>query len=45
MPVHQYLLLHPKARLSSQEQQLLYEWARAERKRVRNTAVQETQPH
>jgi cytochrome c len=46
MPVRQYLLLHPKARLSSQEQQLLYEWARAERKRVRNAVVQQkTQPH
>lgn len=39
MPVRQYLLLHPKARLTTEEQQLLYDWARAERKRLRNKAV------
>ena len=36
MPVKQYVLLHPEARLSSQEQQLIYEWARTERKRVKS---------
>lgn len=35
MPVKQYLILHPKARLSPQEQQLIYDWAKAERKRIR----------
>ncbi len=35
MPVKQYLLLHPKARLSSSEQELLYNWARSERKRIK----------
>jgi uncharacterized membrane protein len=41
MPVRHYLVLHPKARLTTQEQQLLYDWARAERKRVRSEAVQQ----
>jgi hypothetical protein len=36
MPLKQYVLLHPGARLSSQEQQLIYEWARTERKRVKS---------
>jgi cytochrome c len=35
MPVRQYLLLHPKARLSSEEQQLIYDWAKAERKHIK----------
>ena len=35
MPVKQYLILHPQARLSPQEQQLIYDWAKAERKRIR----------
>jgi cytochrome c len=35
MPVRQYLILHPKARLSSEEQQLIYDWAKAERKQIR----------
>jgi Haem-binding domain len=35
MPVKQYLILHPKARLSPQEQQLIYDWAKAERKRIK----------
>ncbi|MGC1296055.1 MAG: heme-binding domain-containing protein [Alloacidobacterium sp.] len=41
MPVRHYLVLHPKTRLSTQEQQLLYDWARVERKRVRNEAAQQ----
>jgi hypothetical protein len=41
MPVRHYLLLHPKARLTTEDQQLLYDWARAERKRVRGEAVQQ----
>ena len=39
MPVRHYLVLHPKARLTTEEQQLLYDWATAERKRVRGEAV------
>jgi len=36
MPMKQYLLLHPGAKLSSQEQQLIYEWATTERKRLKS---------
>lgn len=35
MPVKHYLFLHPQARLTSQEQQVIYDWAKAERKRMR----------
>ena len=35
MPVKQYLILHPQARLSPQEQQLIYDWAKSKRKRLR----------
>jgi cytochrome c len=35
MPVRQYLILHPQARLSPEEQQLIYDWAKSERKRIR----------
>jgi cytochrome c len=35
MPVKQYLILHPKARLSPEEQQLIYDWAKAERKHIK----------
>jgi cytochrome c len=35
MPVKQYLILHPRARLSSEERQLIYDWAKAERKHVK----------
>ncbi len=35
MPLKQYLLLHPGNRLTTREQQLIYDWARAERKRIR----------
>src|SRR5271170_5001276 len=35
MPVRQYLILHPRARLSPEEQQLIYDWAKAERKDIR----------
>jgi Haem-binding domain len=41
MPIRHYLVLHPKARLTAEEQQLLYDWARTERKRVRGEAVQQ----
>lgn len=38
MPPRQYLILHPAARLTAQEQQMIYDWAKAERRRVRNVA-------
>ena len=35
MPPKRYLVLHPHARLSSEEQQLIYDWAKSERKQIR----------
>ena len=35
MPLPQYLLLHRSARLRPDEQELIYEWARSERRRIR----------
>lgn len=35
MPLPRYLVLHPGARLSSAEQQLIYNWAKSERRRIR----------
>ena len=35
MPIKQYLILHPKARLSPEEQRLIYDWAKAERKHIK----------
>ena len=35
MPLKQYLLLHPDSRLTTQEQQQIYDWAKAERRRIR----------
>ena len=35
MPVKQYLILHPKARLSPEELQLISDWAKAERKHIK----------
>jgi cytochrome c len=40
MPVSQYLLLHPGKRLSDAEAQLIYDWARSERKLVRKRLPQ-----
>jgi hypothetical protein len=40
MPLKQYLLLHPSAKLSGTEQQMIYEWVRAERKRVRSAITE-----
>jgi hypothetical protein len=34
MPLKQYLLLHPEARLSDSERKLIVDWIRAERKRL-----------
>jgi cytochrome c len=35
MPPRTYVLLHPHARLSPEEQQLIYDWAKSERKHLR----------
>jgi cytochrome c len=35
MPPPRYTLLHPEARLSDAEVQVLYQWARTERRRVK----------
>lgn len=37
MPLKQYLWLHPSARLSESEQQMIYAWSREERRRLRAT--------
>lgn len=34
MPVQRYVLLHSDARLSDQEREQIYQWTRAERKRL-----------
>jgi len=34
MPLKQYLLLHPEARLSEAERKLIVDWTKIERKRV-----------
>ena len=39
MPPKRYRMLHPEARLSAEEQQRIYDWARAERKRIRQEAA------
>jgi cytochrome c len=38
MPLKQYLLLHPGNRLTTPEQELIYDWTKAERKRIRQQA-------
>lgn len=40
MPPKSYLMLHPAAKLSAAEQQQIYDWARAERKRLRQEVAQ-----
>ena len=35
MPLKHYLLLHPQNRLTTEEQQQLYDWAKVERRRIR----------
>jgi hypothetical protein len=35
MPPSRYVALHPTARLTLQEQQMIYDWAKAERRRIR----------
>jgi cytochrome c len=39
MPPKRYRMLHPEARFSAEEQKLIYDWARAERKRLRQDAA------
>jgi hypothetical protein len=36
MPLKHYLLLHPGAKLTSEDQRMIYEWTRAERMRVKS---------
>lgn len=38
MPPRNYVMLHPGARLSQQDLQLIYDWAKAERKRIQQAA-------
>jgi cytochrome c len=40
MPLKQYLLLHPEARLSDSERKLMIDWTKAERKRLLAEAAQ-----
>jgi hypothetical protein len=40
MPLKQYLLLHPDARLSESERKLIVDWTKAERKRLLAEAAQ-----
>jgi cytochrome c len=40
MPLKQYLLLHPEARLSESERKLIVDWTKAERKRLLAEAAQ-----
>jgi hypothetical protein len=39
MPPRNYLLLHPRAKLSSEEQDLLYGWAKSEHKRLKQSSA------
>lgn len=39
MPPRNYLLLHPNARLSAAEQDLLYGWAKSERRRLKQSSA------
>jgi cytochrome c len=41
MPPRQYLILHHGARLNQSQQDLIYAWARAERKRIKQEAAQQ----
>jgi cytochrome c len=40
MPLPQYLFLHPEAKLSDADVELLYRWSRAERKRLKSESEQ-----
>jgi cytochrome c len=39
MPLKQYLLLHPEARLSGADRKLIVDWTKAERKRLMTEAA------
>jgi len=39
MPPRRYTLMHPEARLTDQERQQIYQWTRAERKRLRMQSI------
>jgi hypothetical protein len=39
MPPHKYVVLHPEAKLSSEDSTRVIEWARAERRRLRSSAT------
>ena len=41
MPLKPYLMLHPRAKLTAEEQQMLYDWAKAERRRIRQQGTAE----
>ena len=45
MPLRQYLVLHPNARLSPEEQELIYEWAKSERKQIRQQLARAQTTH
>jgi hypothetical protein len=36
MPLPKYLFLHPEAKLSDADAELLYQWSRQERKRLKS---------
>ena len=40
MPLPQYLFLHPEAKLSDADVDLIYQWSRSERKRLKSEASQ-----
>jgi len=45
MPVGRYVLLHPEARLSDQEREMIYRWTRAERKRLKSAPLPSGSEH
>ena len=44
MPLPQYLLLHPEAKLADTDVDLLYRWSRSERKRIKSESSQLSSP-
>lgn len=45
MPLKQYLLLHPDARLSESERKLIVDWTKVERKRLAAIAARQESSH
>jgi Haem-binding domain len=39
MPPSRYTMLHPQAKLSAEERELLYRWARGERQRLKQSVA------